>query len=251
MDMQEKSPNNDIDNTSIEKQIEEIEKYCERNDIELVDVYVDDLKSGKTFEGRDEFKEMYNKVLRSDDIDFIIVFKQDRISRDSLDTLYIMKRLNSFNKHIISVADNINTEDPSAKILVHILSLVAELEREFINLRTTSGMEKRADQGRFLGGIVYGYETRNKELIILKEEARIVRYIFEKTLMINGVTKKIASNLNLQGIKTKKIITGQLMQLKQYYKTRYILEILNGKANTKKVSIYLLLNNHFGRKLKK
>ncbi|WP_026561603.1 recombinase family protein [Bacillus sp. J37] len=199
-----KSPNKYIDNTSIEKQIEEIEKYCELNDIELVEIYTDDLKSAKSFEGRDGFKEMYNNVLRSkDDVDYIIVFKQDRISRDTLDTLYIMKRLNSLNKHLISIADNVNTEDPSAKILVHVLALVAELEREFINMRTSSGMEKKANEGHFLGGIVFGYKTQNKELIIVPEEAKIVKYIFEKYAVEQWGYKKIASNLNLQGVRTK------------------------------------------------
>ena len=58
-----KSPNKFTDNTSIEKQLEEIKKYCEENDIELVDTFTDDLKSGKSFEGRDGFKEMYNNVI--------------------------------------------------------------------------------------------------------------------------------------------------------------------------------------------
>ncbi|MCM3112815.1 recombinase family protein [Lederbergia lenta] len=199
-----RSPNPDMESTSIEKQIEEIEKYCLQNDIELVDTFTDDLKSAKSFEGRDNFIEMYNSILRSDDIDYIIVFKQDRISRDPLDTLYILKRLNSVDKHIISITDNVNTEDPSAKILVHVLSLVAELEREFINLRTSSGMEKRAEQGRFLGGRVFGYELINKELEIIPEEAKIVKYIFEKYTKNMWGYKKIASNLNLQGVKTKK-----------------------------------------------
>lgn len=200
-----KSPNKYIENTSIEKQIEEIEKYCEVNDIELVDIYTDDLKSAKSFEGRDGFKEMYNNVLRStDNVDCIIVFKQDRISRDTLDTLFIMKRLNSMGKHLISIVDNVNTADPSAKILVHVLALVAELEREFINIRTTSGMEKRADEGCFLGGKVFGYKTDNKKLIIVPEEANVVRFIFEKYTIDKWGYKKIVSYLNLQGTRTKK-----------------------------------------------
>ncbi|NRD77385.1 recombinase family protein [Bacillus sp. BRMEA1] len=199
-----KSPNNYVENTSIEKQIEEIEKYCELNDIELIEIYTDDLVSAKSFEGRDGFKEMYNNVLRSvDDVDYIVVFKQDRISRDTLDTLFIMKRLNSIGKHLISIVDNVNTEDPTAKILVHVLALVAELEREFINIRTFSGMEKRADEGHFLGGKVFGYKTHNKELVIVPEEAKIVKYIFEKYAIELWGYKKIASTLNLQGFRTK------------------------------------------------
>jgi site-specific DNA recombinase len=194
----------DFGNTSMEKQEDEIIKYCEVNDIELVDVYADDLKSGTSFKGRDGFIEMYNRVLKEEEeIDYIIVYKQDRLSRDSLDTLYFMKQLNAIDKHLICIADSVNTEDPTAKILVHVLSLVAELEREFIAIRTNSGMEKRAENGEFLGGKIYGYEVINKKLSILPNEARIVKYIFDKYVSENWGYKKIAGNLNIQGVKTK------------------------------------------------
>ncbi|WP_201716142.1 recombinase family protein [Rossellomorea arthrocnemi] len=197
-------PEKDFGNTSLEKQEDEIIKYCMQNDIELVDVYVDDLKSGSSFKGRNGFIEMYSRVLDEyEEIDYIIVYKQDRLSRDSLDTLYFMKQLNAVDKHIISIADSINTEDPTAKILVHVLSLVAELEREFISFRTNSGMEKRAEDGEFLGGKVFGYEVINKKLSILPDEAKVVRYIFEKCASEKWGLKKIAANLNIQGIKTK------------------------------------------------
>ncbi|WP_223155108.1 recombinase family protein [Alkalibacillus aidingensis] len=199
-----RSPRKQLEDTSIEKQTEEIIKYCERNGIELVEIYTDDLKSAKSFDGRDAFKEMYNRTIsKKENIDYIIVLKQDRISRDTLDTLYIMKRLNSLDKHLISIADNINTEDPKAEILVHIMSLVAQLEREFIAFRTNSGMEKKAEDGYFLGGKVFGYKTKDKELIIDPDEAKIVKYIFEKYAFNKWGYKKIASKLNIQGVQTK------------------------------------------------
>jgi len=194
----------DFNNTSLEKQEDEIINYCLKNNIELVDIYVDDLKSGSSFKGRDGFIEMYNRVLKEEEeIDYIIVYKQDRLSRDSLDTLYFMKKLNQIDKHIISIADSINTEDSTAKILVHVLALVAELEREFISFRTNSGMEKRAENGEFLGGKIYGYEVINKKLSIFPEEAKVVKYIFDKYTSDKWGYKKIAANLNIQGVKTK------------------------------------------------
>ncbi|WP_255247446.1 recombinase family protein [Paucisalibacillus globulus] len=198
-------PDRDLENTSLEKQEEEIIKYCKSNNIELVDIYTDDLKSGASFHGRDGFKKMYHRALKKEEeIDYIIVFKQDRLSRNTLDTLYVMERLNSLDKHLISIADSINTEDPKAKIFVHIMSLFAELEREFISFRTTSGMEKRAKDGDFLGGKVTGYESKNKELVINPYEAKVVKYIYEKYALERWGYRKIASSLNTQGIKTKK-----------------------------------------------
>lgn len=198
-------PEEDFGNTSLEKQLEEMIKYCQRNNIEVVDVYTDEFKSGKSFEGRDEFKEMFHRALTKEEkIDYVIVLKQDRLSREPLDTLYIMKRLNEANVNLISIADNINTNDSNAEILVHIMSLVAQLERKFINYRTSLGMEKKAEDGHFLGGLIFGYETFNKELIIIPEEAKIVKYIFDKYAIDKWGYKKIAANLNIQGVRTKK-----------------------------------------------
>ncbi|MGD6874221.1 recombinase family protein [Sutcliffiella horikoshii] len=121
----------DKENTSIEKQREEINKYCENNNIELVEIYEDDLKSGTSFNGREGFKAMYNKALKKDEeIDYFMIFKQDRLSRNTLDTLYVMQRLNALDKHLISIADHITTEDPKNKLIIQILAIFAELERD-------------------------------------------------------------------------------------------------------------------------
>ncbi len=197
-------PERDKNNTSIEKQTEEIIKYCEKNNIELVDIYKDDLKSGDSFNGRDGFKEMYNRALKKDEeIDYIIVYKQDRLSRNTLDTLYVMKRLNLMDKHLISIADHVSTEDPRNKLIVQILAIFAELERELISFRTSSGMEKKAENGDFLGGKVTGYQSKNKKLLMLPDEAKVVKFIFEKYALEKWGYRKIASSLNTQGVKTK------------------------------------------------
>ncbi|MBT2683369.1 recombinase family protein [Bacillus sp. ISL-37] len=197
-------PEKDQQNTSIEKQREEIIKYCEMNNIDLVDIYEDNLKSGKSFEGRDGFKKMFNRAInKQEKIDYIVVYKQDRLARKNLHTLYVMEKLNSLDKHLIFVADRTSTEDPKDKLILQIMSVFAELERELISFRTTSGMEKKAEKGEFLGGKVTGYTSKDKELTLIPEEAKLVRYIFKKYANELWGYRKIASSLNTQGIKTK------------------------------------------------
>ncbi|WP_096156214.1 recombinase family protein [Bacillus sp. FJAT-45066] len=198
-------PEKDQQNTSIEKQREDIKMYCEKNNIELVDIYEDNLKSGKSFEGRDGFKIMFNRALNNKErIDYIVVHKQDRLARNNLHTLYVIEKLNSMDKHLICVADRTSTEDPKDKLILQIMSVFSELERELISFRTSSGMEKKAKEGKFLGGKVTGYESIDKELTLVPEEAKVVKYIFEKYAIGLWGYKKIASSLNTQGVKTKK-----------------------------------------------
>lgn len=199
------STDKQLDNTSIAKQKEEIEKYCKNNDLTLIRIFDEGAKSAESFKNRPEFKELYSFVFdKQNRIDYVVVYDSDRISRDNLESLYIYKRLTQAEKHLICIADNIDTRDPRAKILYQIMSLVAELERDMIIFRTNSGMEKRASEGEFNGGVIYGYASKNKKLKIVPEEARVVKYIFEKYAIDQWGYRKIASNLNTLGITTKK-----------------------------------------------
>ncbi|WP_138090997.1 recombinase family protein [Halalkalibacterium halodurans] len=198
------STDKQLDNTSIEKQIEEIEKYCEREGLTLVQIYNEGAKSAENIRYRSVFKQMYADVLdKESNIDYVIVFKADRISRDNLESLYIFKRLTQAKKHLICLADNIDTRDPKAKLLYQIMSLVSELERDMIKLRTTSGMERRATEGKHNGGKVFGYTTKNKELKVVPEEAKVVKFIFKKYAIDQWGYRKIASHLNVLGKTTK------------------------------------------------
>ncbi|OZU89418.1 hypothetical protein CIL03_06815 [Virgibacillus indicus] len=198
------STDKQLDNTSIAKQKEEIKKYCKRNQLTLVHIYDEGAHSAENIRDRKQFKLMYQHAFDKDEnIDYVVAFKSDRISRDNLDALYIYKRLTESKKHLICIADNIDTRDNNAKLLYQFMSLVAELERETIKFRTSSGMEKNAARGNFNGGKVYGYYTEDKQLKVDPKEAKVVKYIFEKYAIDQWGYRKIASNLNEQGIKTK------------------------------------------------
>ena len=199
------STNKQLDNTSIEQQIEAIVKYCKENNIILVKLFVEEPASGESFSNRSEFKKMFYDVFQEENnIDSIIVFKQDRISRNSLDSQYIFNRLKKANKNLISIADNIDTNDPNSKLIYQILGIIAEVEKDLIAFRTSLGMEKTFENGDFNGGRVFGYNLINKKLVVDEDEARVVKYIFDCYSNKMWGYRKIATNLNMQGIKTKK-----------------------------------------------
>src|SRR5690606_20322806 len=199
------STNKQLDNTSIEQQIEAIEKYCKENNIILVKIYEEEPTSGESISNRPKFKKMlYNVCQKEKHIDSIIVCKQDRISRNSLDSQYIFSRLKKANKNLISIADNIDTNDPNSKLIYQILGIIAEVEKDLIAFRTSLGMEKTFENGDFNGGRVFGYNLINKKLVVNEEEAKVVKYFFDCYSNKMWGYRKIASNLNMQGIKTKK-----------------------------------------------
>lgn len=190
-------------NTSIENQMQVIKEYCAARGYELVKIYSEE-GSAKNVKDRPEFIKMYNHFLADPDIEYVIVYKLDRAFRKLLDSLYFWDKIKENNKYFISILDNINTIDPHSKDTYIFSALHAERERENILIRTSGGMEVKAAQGFFNGGIVFGYESVRGSLRRIPDEAAIVNFIFKKYVYDNWGYKKIASELNIQCIKTKK-----------------------------------------------
>jgi site-specific DNA recombinase len=229
------STNKQLGNTSLEKQKAEIKRYCEENNLSLVKIYDEGARSGENMKDRPIFKEMYHHAFDKEErIDYVVVFKADRISRDNLDALYIFKKLTQANKTLISIADNVDTRDPQAKLLYHIMALVSELEKDLISFRTTTGMEKNAEDGKFNGGKIYGYYSENKELKLIHEEAKVVQYIFEKYTYDQWGYRKIASNLNDQGFKTKNNKHWGITAIKTILNNRFYNGMTKWKGQYKK-----------------
>ena len=69
----------------------------------------------------------------------------------------------------------------SGKLMISVLSAVAEIERENILVQTMEGRKQKAREGKWNGGFApYGYELVNGELQIAEDEAEIIRLIYDK-----------------------------------------------------------------------
>jgi len=152
------------------------------------------------------------------EIDGVYVVDFDRLTRD-VETGFVLK--NTFQESNISLFDSngeVNLEDESQNLLLGIKILLSSFEIKKLKVRIKRSLERGILEGRVGGGklINYGYKKgENKILEVDKEEAMIVKYIYN--LCIQGLgTKKIASQLNSEGIKTKRSnIGGFPMKLKR------------------------------------
>jgi site-specific DNA recombinase len=80
---------------------------------------------------------------------------------------------------------------------------MAEMEREQIVGRVKMGMTQRAKEGKWNGGLCFGYDAKDKNLLINEDEAKIVKEIFEYAEQGFGY-KKIVGILNRKGYTTKR-----------------------------------------------
>lgn len=187
---------------SIEAQKQLLQEYAKQRNIQIIDEYIDEGKSGKSIDGRPELLRLLSDA-RENKFDIVIIYKLDRLARKTRDSLEIAERLERHNVLLMSYSENIDTTTPGGKMFYTLISSFAEMERSTIIDRVKMGMNQRAKQGKWNGGIVLGYDVIEKELVVNDEEASIVQEIFNLANLGHGY-KKIAYMLNKIGYKTKK-----------------------------------------------
>ena len=73
-------------------------------------------------------------------------------------------------QNLICVEDGIDSSKDSGKLMISVLSAVAEIERENILVQTMEGRKQKAREGKWNGGFApYGYELVNGELQIAED----------------------------------------------------------------------------------
>lgn len=188
------------DRYGVEAQRKAIERYCKESDIEIVKWLKDEITGVK--ESRPEFDRVltgcYDKLA-----DTVVVFKSDRIARDTKLYFYYLYLLERKGMKLISISEEFDEGSDMANIYRAILQFVAEQERKNIMIRTAAGRRVKASQGGFTGGIPpLGYFCMNNELAIDPREARIVKKIYK--LSEEGLSvRKIAEALHEQGMHTR------------------------------------------------
>jgi site-specific DNA recombinase len=204
-----------VDGYSLDAQKEKLKRYAEFQNMEIVNEYSDEGKSGKSVEGRPEFQRMLDNIENgTDEVQFVLVFKLSRFGRNAADVLNSLQRMQDFGVNLICVEDGIDSSKDSGKLMISVLSAVAEIERENILVQTMEGRKQKAREGKWNGGFApYGYELVNGELQIAEDEVEIIRLIYDKFIHTNMGISAIAAWLNQHGYKKKKrqkLVNGEL-----------------------------------------
>lgn len=169
---------------------------------EVIDEYVDEGISGKSVKGRSEMKRLIKDV-ENERFDAVIVWKISRLSRNMLDTLTILDKFEKYNVKFISYSENFDTSSPIVRLVLQIMASIAEMERNTLSENVKLGMKQRALEGRCNGGIVFGYDTVKKKLVINVKEAEVVQLIYY--MYANGIgLRAISNHLNKAGYRTKR-----------------------------------------------
>lgn len=168
-------------------------------------VYEDGGYSGGSLE-RPALTELLEAV-RAGQIDVIVVYKVDRLTRSLADFAKIVETMDKAGASFVSVTQSFNTTTSMGRLTLNVLLSFAQFEREVTGERIRDKFAASKAKGMWMGGNPpLGYDIGNRALILNEAEAETVRMIFRRALETPSV-HALAVELDERGIRSKKTVT--------------------------------------------
>lgn len=187
---------------SLANQEHKIKAYAELKDMELLEIIVEEGKSGKTM-NRPGLQKIIS-LINNKQIDGVICYKLDRLTRKTRDLLYLIEDVFSKNNiQFISLNENIDTASASGKFFLTVMGAMAQMERDLISERTIDALQELTRQGRRLGSpdrTPLGFKLKNRKMAN-KTDMILDKAEFEKVQEI--FTLRWKNKLTLQAIGDK------------------------------------------------
>lgn len=225
---------------SLDEQREEIEKYCDSQNFNLLDIFADEGISGAkanedemTVE-RDGLLDML-AFIREKEIKFVVVLSTNRLWRSDIVKVLIQRELKK-NSTDIKAIDRPNysiyTQNPSEIFMNGMFELLDIYERLEIALKLKRGRIQKAKGGGYAGGgIPFGYFCPHggKRLLVHKEEAEAVQRVFQlKQSVPNMTLQQISDTMRSEGYRARGgkdfniMLAKRILDRERFYKGEYV-----------------------------
>ena len=202
-----------VDGYSLDAQKDKLRKYAEYQEMSIAGEYSDEGKSGKSVEGRPQFKQMLADVESGkDNVDYVLVFKLSRFGRNAADVLSSLQKMQDYGVNLICVEDGIDSSKDVGKLMISVLSAVAEIERENILVQTIEGFSTSfvkgvLDNPIYCGKLAFG-RRKNEKIPGTRNEYHIVKQ--KDYLLSDGIHEAIISEEMWNQAHRKRQETGVL-----------------------------------------
>lgn len=185
---------------SLGNQAAKIRGYVEVEGLDLIKIVEDAGKSGKDL-NREGIQEVI-RLCKARKVKHIIVYKFDRLTRRTIDLLWLVERVFTFNKvEFHSITEKVDTSTALGNFFLTITGAFAQMERDLISERTRDALRYKRERGEFIGSPPLGYYAYDKDLLVNQAEMDIIKAI---GLLNNEPLQTVADLLNSRGFKGKR-----------------------------------------------
>lgn len=199
------STDSDVQLNSLDNQLDYYETYIKKNKTwSFVDGYIEEGVTGTRADKRQSFMRMIRDA-KLNKFDLIITKDVSRFARDLEDSIHYIRELKSSGVGVFFENQSLNTFDLNSELTINILFNIAQEESKKISASVKFGYRKAISQGHVLGSSnITGYRKDNCKLVIIEEEAKLVRRIFELYATGEYGFHKLAVKLSQEGYLNKK-----------------------------------------------
>jgi site-specific DNA recombinase len=141
--------------------------------------------------------------VRTGKVQVIVVYKVDRLTRSLADFAKLVELFDAQGVSFVSVTQQFNTTTSMGRLTLNVLLSFAQFEREVTAERIRDKVAASKRKGLWVGGMLpLGYELKDGKPSIVKEEAHLVRLIFERYLALSSVNRLVL-DLRERDMRTK------------------------------------------------
>jgi len=193
------------DGISLAAQLERIRNYCTLNGFSLVEVITEEgISAAKPLSERPGGHRLL-ELLRSDGIGHVVALKLDRLFRDAIDCLTVVRDWDrkGIALHLVDQGGQaINTKSAMGRFFLTVMAGVAEMERNLIGERTRIALQHKRKNGEVYGPEPFGYRREGERLVPEPGELKTLELM--KRLRSQGYSyRKIAYELRRRRVPTK------------------------------------------------
>jgi site-specific DNA recombinase len=182
---------------SLDYQKTEIRKLAKAKGYKLIRIEKDNGISGATIAKRPGVQCVL-KAVDSQEIDALIVYKSERMSRDGMESLQIEKLLLQRQVKYLSVVEGeINNGSVDDEFMQFIRAGLNQRERKLIAIRTSQALKRKKEKGEHVGRPRYGYRAVSKVLIEDKKEQATIKKILalkDQGASLRGIARKLTED---------------------------------------------------------
>ena len=174
---------------SLDAQEKVLREYCESKGYELVGVYSDEGISGKDIKSRPAMVKMLDDAGK-DMFDIVLVWKLTRATRSLMDLCLICDRLERCDVQLESYSESFDSNTSTGKLLLGMLGVIAQWERDVISDNVKLGLHERAAKGLPNCSLILGYDHRKGDILrVNHKESILVQRIYDLYLEIQNISK--------------------------------------------------------------
>ncbi len=171
----------DLQLNSLENQVMYFENYIKSQPSWIfINGYIDEGISGTSVNKREAFLKMIDDA-KEGLFNLILTKEISRFSRNTVDSIQYTQQLLSYGVGVYFLNDNINTFESDSELRLTIMSSIAQEEIRKLSERIRFGYKRSIEKGIVPGNNnFYGYRKDKGKLVIVEDEASIVRLIFRE-----------------------------------------------------------------------